>query len=132
MIKSSDLNSGNLIKVYDSLTGDENICTVTGKDQNEIIVKNSSGTLFGVNIIDIYGIEITPEILSRNGFKFDNVNRAYMENLKGCGILLEPLNEIINMNTSSEWLLIINSKIKIKFFHELQNLLLSKCGINVS
>jgi hypothetical protein len=132
MIKNIDLKKGNLIKTANPITKEIETCIVYEIKKNVIVVKDSSGSQFGVDIIDVCGIGITPDLLVKNGFKIDKVKRAILKISDDEDLVLDPKNEVKHMNDPNEWELYRHPQEVYKHLHELQNLLSSKYNINMS
>lgn len=113
MVHVAELKEGNFIKVTSAFgNGTAKVVSIV---QNEIVVSMTAGSHFPVNAIDVEGIEITIDLLQRNGFQFDKVRRAYLDK-----IVLDPVSDVSN-GKSSIWKLDADSDIQFESFHQLQN-----------
>lgn len=135
MINIKELSVGNLVKFPHGIDKIIDLPYVEGKGVCASFA--ASATLFPVSVEDLEPIEITPEILEKNGFEkreFINEVNCKEEYWIYCddyySLVISEINDgLYKVEHHSEELINLIEQLYISYIHQLQNAL-TLCGIS--
>ena len=128
MINIKELSVGNWVKFPHGIDKIIDLPYVEGKGVCASFA--ASATLFPVSIEDLEPIEITPEILEKNGWKFNAAMSDYVLAEDYYSIIVNEVTDgLYQFKIDGEEIINTTEIIHASYVHQLQNAL-TLCGIN--